>query len=52
MSSILIELGELGSDVSVALTSLGAGVPGFGKLAKLVPVVTTLAEIALASDSD
>ena len=51
-SSILIELGQLGSDVSVALTSLGAGVPGFGKLAKLVPVVTTLAEIALASDSD
>merc|ERR1711962_963342 len=52
LSSILIELGELGSDVSVALTSLGAGVPRFGKLAKLVPIVTTLAEIALACDSD
>merc|ERR1712179_819305 len=43
LNSILVELGELGSDVSVSLTKVGAEVPGLAKLAKLVPILTTLA---------
>merc|ERR1712179_694228 len=52
LNSILVELGELGSDVSVSLTKVGAEVPGLAKLAKLVPILTTLAELAFVSDSD
>ena len=52
LNSILVELGELGSDVSVSLTKVGAEVPGLAKLAKLVPILTTLAELSFASDSD
>merc|ERR1712179_13400 len=52
LNSILIELGELGSDVSISLTKVGAEVPGLAKLAKLVPILTTLAELSFASDTD
>merc|ERR1712222_110196 len=52
LNSILVELGELGSDVSVSLTKVGAEVPGLAKLAKLVPILTTLAELSFVSDED
>lgn len=52
LNSVLVELGELGSEVSVSLTKVGAEVPGLAKLAKLVPILTTLAELAFVSDSD
>ena len=52
LNSVLVELGELGSDVSVSLTKVGAEVPGLAKLAKLVPILTTLAELSFVSDSD
>ena len=51
LNSVLVELGELGSDVSVSLTKVGAEVPGLAKLAKLVPILTTLAELSFVSDS-
>merc|ERR1712179_422194 len=52
LNSILVELGDLGSEVSVSLTKVGAEVPGLAKLAKLVPILTALAELAFVSDSD
>ena len=51
LNSVLVELGELGSDVSVRLTEVGAEVPGLAKLAKLVLILTTLAELSFVSDS-
>merc|ERR1711936_956751 len=51
LNSILVELGELGSDVSVSVTEAGTKVPGLARLAKLVPILTTLAELSLVSDS-
>ena len=52
LNSVLVELGELGSDVSVSLTKVGAEVPGLAKLAKLVPILTTLAELSFVSDCE
>ena len=51
LNSVSVELGELGSDVSVSLTKVDAEVPGLAKLAKLLPILTTLAELAFVSDS-
>merc|ERR1719348_1844279 len=51
LNSVLVELGELRSDVSVSLTKVGAEVPGLAKLAKLVPILTTLADLSFVSDS-
>ena len=51
LNSLLKELGELGSEASIAVTEAGAKVPGLARLAKLVPILTTLAELSLVSDS-
>jgi len=52
LNSILVKLGELGSDVSVSLTKVGAEIPGLANLAKLVPILTTLAELSFVSNSE
>jgi hypothetical protein len=41
----------LGTDASIAVTKAGAKVPGLARLAKLVPILITLAELSLVSDS-
>ena len=52
LNSLLVELGELGSDASIAVAKAGSNVPGLARLAKLVPVLTTLAELSLVADSE
>ena len=52
LTALLIELGELGSKASIAVAKVGAQVPGLARLAKLVPVLTTLAELSLVSNSE
>ena len=52
LNALLIELGELGSKASIAVAKVGADVPGLARLAKLVPVLTTLAELSLVSNSE
>ena len=52
LNSILVKLGELGSDVSTSLTKVGAEIPGLANLAKLVPILTTLAELSFVSNSE
>ena len=52
LNALLIELGELGSKASIAVAKVGADVPGLARLAKLVPVLTTLAELSLFSNSE
>ena len=52
LNALLIELGELGSKASIAVAKVGAQVPGLARLAKLVPVLTTLAELSLVSNSE
>ena len=37
LKSLLVELGKLGSEASIAVTEAGANVP---RLAKLVPILT------------
>ena len=52
LNSILVKLGELGSNVSTSLTKVGAEIPGLANLAKLVPILTTLAELSFVSNSE
>merc|ERR1711962_363472 len=49
LDSLLVELGELGAEASTAAAKAGANVPS---LAKLVPILTNLAELASVSDEE
>merc|ERR1711962_1093153 len=49
LDSLLVELGELGAEASTATAKAGANVPS---LAKLVPILTNLAELATVSDEE
>ena len=48
LNSLLSEL----SEVSVAVTESGSKVPGLASLEKLVPILQTLAEVSVVSDSE
>ena len=47
LNSLLSEL----SEISIAVTKAGAKVPGLASLEKLVPILQTLAEVFIVSDS-
>merc|ERR1719239_100442 len=51
LKSLLVELGELGAKASIGAAEAGANVPGLAKLAKLVPILTGLADLASVSVS-